>query len=149
MFRFSSLSPSLVCRHVLFGFSPDEVSSVPRIFVYMLNVCKFSIWKVRNDFRFRGVPPGAFVVIDMVKSRVRFFLPLLFKRFKSSRRRRLFHRQWGASGVIGSVVVFSCLPSELFLFACCYFSPPCFLVLVLCFYGLSYASHSKPAFVLD
>ena len=25
MFRFSSLSPSLVCRHVLFGFSPDEV----------------------------------------------------------------------------------------------------------------------------
>ena len=40
----------------------------------------------------------------MVKSRVRFFLPLLFKRFKSPRRRRLFHRQWGASGVIGSVV---------------------------------------------
>ena len=104
MFRFSSLFPSLVCRHVLFGFSPDEVRSIPRIFVYMLNVCKFSIWKVRNDFRFRDVPPGAFVVIEMVKSRVRFFLPLLFKRFKSSRHRRLFHRQWGASGVIGSVV---------------------------------------------
>ena len=32
---------------------------------------KFSIWKVRNDFRFRDVPPGAFVVIEMVKSRVR------------------------------------------------------------------------------
>ena len=70
----------------------------------MLNVCKFSIWKVRNDFRFRDFPPGALVVIEMVKSRVRFYLPLLFKRFKSSRRRRLFHRQWGASGVIGSVV---------------------------------------------
>ena len=80
------------------GSSPDEVRSIPRIFVYMLNVCKFSIWKVRNDFRFRDVPPGAFVVIEMVKSRVRFFLPLLFK---SSRHRRLFHRQWGASGVIG------------------------------------------------
>ena len=78
MFRFSSLSPSFVCRHVLFGFSPDEVPSFPRIFVYMLNVCKFSIWKVRNDFHFRDVPPGAFVVIEMVKSRVRFFLPLLF-----------------------------------------------------------------------
>ena len=104
MFRFSSLSPSLVCRHVLFGFSPDEVRSIPRIFVYMLSVCKFSIWKVRNDFRFRDVPPGACVVIEMVKSRVRFFLPLLFKRVKSPRRRRLFHRQWGASGVIGSVV---------------------------------------------
>ena len=104
MFRFSSLSPSLVCRHVLFGFSPDEVRSIPRIFVYMLNVCKFSIWKVRNDFRFRDVPPGAFEVIEMVKSRVRFFLPLLFNRLKSSRPRRLFHRQWGASGVVGSVV---------------------------------------------
>ena len=43
-------------------------------------------------------------MIEMVKSRVRFFLPILFKRFKSPRRRRLFHRQWGASGVIGSVV---------------------------------------------
>ena len=104
MFRFSSLSPSLVCRHVLFGFSPDDVRSVPRIFVYMLNVCKFSISKVRNDFRFRDVSPGALEVIEMVKSRVRFYLPLLFKRFRSSRRRPLFHRQWGASGVIGSVV---------------------------------------------
>ena len=121
----------MVCRHVLFGFSPDEVRSIPRIFVYMLNVCRFSIWKVRNDFRFRDVPPGAFVVIEMVKSRVRFFLPLLFKRFKSPRRRRFFHRQWGASGVIGLwlIVVFSCPPSDLFLFpfACCCFSPSCFL----------------------
>ena len=40
----------------------------------------------------------------MVKSRVRFYLPLLFKRFKSSKRRRLLHRQWGASDFIGSVV---------------------------------------------
>ena len=71
MFRFSSLSP----RHVLSGFSPDEVHSIPRIFVYMLNACKFSIGKARNDFRFRDVPPGAFEVIEMVKSRVRFFFP--------------------------------------------------------------------------
>ena len=104
MFRFSSLSPSLVCRHVLFGFSPDEVRSIPRIFVYMLNLCKFSIWKVRNDFRFRDVSPGALELIEMVKSRVRSYLPLLFKRFKSSRRRCLFHRQWGAFGVIGSTI---------------------------------------------
>ena len=104
MFRFSSLSPSLVCRHVLFGFSPDEVRSIHRIFVYMLSVCKFSTWKVRNNFRFRDVPPGAFEVIEIVMSRVRFFLPLLFNRLKSSRRRGVFHRQWGASGVIGSVV---------------------------------------------
>ena len=92
-------------RAVFFlGLGLDEVRSFPRIFVYMLNVCKFSIWKICNDFRFRDVPPGAFVVIEMVKCRVRFFLPLLLKRFKFPRRRRLFHRQWGASGVIGSVV---------------------------------------------
>ena len=104
MFRFSSLSPSLVFRQVLFGFSPDEVRFILRIFVYMLSVCKFSIWKVRNDFHFHDFPPGAFVVIEMAKSHVRFFLPLLFKSFESSRRRRLFYRQWGASGPIGSVV---------------------------------------------
>ena len=51
--------------------------------------------------------------------------------------------------VLWLMVVFSCPPSEFFLFACCCLSPPCFLVLVLCFYGLSCASHSKPAFVLD
>ena len=84
MFRFSSLSPSLVYRHALFGFRPDEARSIPRIFVYMLIVCKVSIWKVRYDFRFRDVPPGALEVIEIVKSRVWFYLHLLFKRFKAS-----------------------------------------------------------------
>ena len=76
MFRFSSLSPSLVCRHVLFGFSPDEVRSIPRFIVYMLNVCKFSLGKVRNDFRFRDISPGALEVIEKVKSRVRLLFSL-------------------------------------------------------------------------
>ena len=52
MFRCSPLLPSLSLRHVLFGFSPDELVSVPRIFVYLLNVCKFFVWLARNDFRF-------------------------------------------------------------------------------------------------
>ena len=95
--------PTLSSRHVLFGFDPDELRVVPNVFVYMLNVCKFFIWHARNDFRIRGVQPGAIVVIEEVKSRVRFHLPLLFKRFKSSRRRRYFGRQWGARGIIGSV----------------------------------------------
>lgn len=104
MFRSSSRCPSLCCRHVLFGFDPDEFRIVPNVFVYMLNVCKYFIWTARNDFRFRDVQPGAIVVIECVKSRVRFHLPLLFKRYKSSRRRRYFGRQWGARGVIGSVI---------------------------------------------
>ena len=103
MFSFSPMSPVLLVRHSLFGLNPVELRATPRIFVYTLNVCKFLIWRSRNDFRFRGVQPGAFSVIESVKARVKFNLPLFFKRFKSSRRRRYFHRQWGACGVIASV----------------------------------------------
>ena len=104
LFRLSPLSPSLLCRHALFGFNSDELLVVPRIFVYVLNVCKYFIWHARNNFRFRDVRPGAATVIEDVKSRVRFYLPLFFKRFRSYRRRRYFHRQWGGGGVIASVV---------------------------------------------
>ena len=93
MFSFSPMSPVLLCRHALFGFNPDELRVTPRIFVYLLNVCKFCIWQSRNDFRFRDIRPGAVSVIAKVKARVEFNLPLFFKRFKSSRRRRYFHRQ--------------------------------------------------------
>ena len=104
MFLSSSHCPSLCCRHVLFGFNADELRVVPNVFVYALNVCKYFIWHARNDFRFRDARPGAVVVMEGVKSRLRFHLPLFFKRFKSPRRRRYFGRQWGAHGVIGSVV---------------------------------------------
>ena len=104
MFVSSPLAPSLVCRHALFGFSSDELLVVPRVFVYILNVCKFFIWHARNDFHFRNVRPGAVSVIDNVKARVRFHLHLHFKRFQSARRRRFFHRQWGGRGVVASVV---------------------------------------------
>ena len=104
MFRSSPRCPTLCCRHVLFGFDPDELRAVPNIFVYMLNVSKYFVWRARNDFRFRDVHPGAIVAIEGVKSRVRFYLPLFFKRFRSPRRHRYFGRQWGAHGVIASVV---------------------------------------------
>ena len=64
---------------------------------------QFFIWRSRNDFRFRNVQPGALSVIESVKARVKFNLPIFFKRFKSSRRRHYFHRQWGAHGIIASV----------------------------------------------
>ena len=104
MFIASPLAPSLVCRHALFGFSSDELLVVPRIFVYILNVCKFFIWHARNDFRFRNVRPGAASVIENVKTRVRFHLPIHFKKFQSARKRRFFHRQWGGRGAVASVV---------------------------------------------
>ena len=104
MFLSFSCCPSLTCHHVLFGFAPDELRIVPYVFVYMPNVCKYFIWHACNDFRFHDVQPGAIVVIEGVKSRVCFHLPLLFRRFKSSRHRRYFGRQWGARGIIGSVI---------------------------------------------
>ena len=98
----SPLCPSLLCCHGLFGFNPDELHCVPRIFVYLLNVCKFYIWHARNDFRFRDAPPSALDLIASVRARVRFHLPLLFRRFHSVRRRRYFLRQC-ARGVIASL----------------------------------------------
>ena len=77
---------------------------MPKVFIYVLNVCKFFIWHARNEFRFEGFRPGAPQLIAKVRSRVGFHLSLLFKRYKSLRRRRIFHRQWGAAGIIGSVV---------------------------------------------
>ena len=38
MFHASSLCPSLLCRHVLFGFSASELAVVPRVFVYLLHL---------------------------------------------------------------------------------------------------------------
>ena len=79
LFRCSPLSPVLVCRYLLFGFSLDELRVVPRVLVYALNVLKYFIWLAR------------------------FNLPVLYRRFKSSRRRRYFHRQWDARGVLAAV----------------------------------------------
>lgn len=93
----------ILCKHALFGFTSDELRVTPRIFVYLLNICKLLIWQSRNDFRFRDIRPGATSIIAQVKLRVRFNLPLFFKRFKSPRRKRYFHCQWGARGVVASV----------------------------------------------
>ena len=103
MFSFSPMCPVILCRHVLFGFSPDELRDTPRVFAYMLNVCKFVIWQSRNDYRFRDLSPGATSAVFKVRARVKFNLPLFFKRFRSPRRQRYFHRQWGANGVVASV----------------------------------------------
>lgn len=103
MFSFSPMSPVLLARHSLFGFDPVELRATPLVFVYILNVRKFFIWRSRNDFRFHGVHPGAVSVIESVRARVKFNLPLFFNRFKSSRRRCYFHHQWGARGVVASV----------------------------------------------
>ena len=99
----SPLAPSIEVRHMLFGFSSDELRCVPKVFAYLLNVCKFLIWSQRNDFHFRTVAPSALRLLASLKARASFYLPLFFKRFVSDRRRRFFNRQWGANGVVGVV----------------------------------------------
>ena len=96
----SLMCPVILCHHVLFGFSCDELRATPRIFVYILNLCKFTIWQSRNDYRFRGIPPDAVSAIIKVKVRLKFNLPLFFKRFRSAGCQRYFHGQWGARGVV-------------------------------------------------
>ena len=96
------MSPVVLLRHVLFGFNLDEVRILPRVFVYILNLCKFGIWLARNDFRFRSLQPGAIPVIESVKERVKFHLTVFFKHQRTARRRRFLTRCWGANGVIAS-----------------------------------------------
>ena len=103
LFRASPLAPSITVRHMLFGFSSDKLLCVPRVFPYLPNLCKFLVWCQRHDHRFRSVPPGALRLLACLKSRANFYLPLFFKRFLFQRRRRYFHRRWGANGVVGRV----------------------------------------------
>ena len=105
MFLFSHMLPVLLPRLVLFGFNTNVLSALPRVFVYMLNVCKFCNWLAQNDFRFRAIQPGALPVIATVIACVKFHLRVNCKRFVSSCCcRRFFSRQWGANGVIASFV---------------------------------------------
>ena len=104
LFLSSPLATAITVRHVLFSFSSDELLCVPRVFCYLLSLLKFFVWCQRNDYRFRSKPPSAVGLIDCIKGRLSFYLPLLFKRFCSWRRRRFFQRHWEASGRIGKVV---------------------------------------------
>ena len=63
MFRASSLCSSLLWRHVVFGFYVSEFALVPRVFVYLLNLAKYFLWRARNDYCFRAVQPGALPLI--------------------------------------------------------------------------------------
>ena len=62
---------------------------------------KYFLWMACNDFRFPGIAASAVDVLESVKVRVRLNLPVFFKRFCSSSRRRYFVRQW-ARGTIAS-----------------------------------------------
>ena len=95
MFRYSPMAPVLLLRHVLFGFNLDELRILPRVFVHILNVCKFCIWLARNDFRFRSLQPGAKPVIESVKARVKFHLTVFFQTSKDCAPSSFLHSSLG------------------------------------------------------
>ena len=91
-------------RHVLFSFSSDELLCVPCVFCDLLSLLKLFVWSQRNDYHFRSKPPSAVGLIASIKGCLSFYLPLLFKRFRSRRTRRFFQSQGVANGRIGKVV---------------------------------------------
>ena len=58
----SPLAPSTSLRHALFCFSSGEMRCVPRVFCYLLNVCKYLVWLQRNNHCFRSEPPVQFTL---------------------------------------------------------------------------------------
>ena len=79
MFRYSPMSPVLLLRHVFFGFNRDELRVLPRVYLYILNACKFCILLPRNDSRFRSLQPDTIPVIESVKAWVKFH-PTVFSK---------------------------------------------------------------------
>ena len=54
-----SMAPAIIVRHVLFGFSSDELLCVPLVFCYLWSLLKFFVWCQRKNYRFRSKPPSA------------------------------------------------------------------------------------------
>ena len=67
-------------------------------FLSLVFLLTFSMYLSISSISFRDVAPSAVAVLAQVKVRVP------FKRFCSSRRRHYFVRQWGARGVVASVI---------------------------------------------
>ena len=90
LFHASPTAPRINVRHALFSFSSDVLLCVPKVFAYMLNACKFPFLSQQNDYCFRSKPPSALSLLAWLKNRLRFDLPLYFKRFNSDRCQRYF-----------------------------------------------------------
>ena len=104
MFRWSLVAPSLVLRYVHFGFNVDEFTNIPRVFIYIFNVCKLFSLLAWKNFHFHNIHPSTIDALANVRACVRFHLPIFFKRFHSARCCHFFISQWGACNVVASLV---------------------------------------------
>ena len=77
------VAPTIICRHVLFGFSSDELLAVPPAFVYLLNLLKYYVYRSRNDFRFCNLPVSDIDLVICIKTHFRFNIFIYARCFKS------------------------------------------------------------------
>ena len=98
LLRVTPLCPSFQVRHLLFGFSADELEIVPPVATYLLNLIKYFVWLARNDLRFNGVVPDSARTRAQIMARFNLHLRIFSKKFKTQRQRRFFHRAWNVLG---------------------------------------------------
>ena len=90
------------------GVDPQTVLATPSLFLLVASgLPAFYCTLLRAWTALHGSLSQAGLIVGSaasMKGRLSFYLPPLFKRFRSRRRRRFFQRQWGANGCIGKVV---------------------------------------------
>ena len=89
---------SLLPRHILFGFSPEERKIIPSIFPYLLNLVCYFIWLARNAFYHEGRPLSSVNIKQLVRSRLSENLNIYFKSVQPGKRRRKILNTWTAHG---------------------------------------------------
>jgi hypothetical protein len=92
------LSPSLLQRHLLFGYNKQELEIVPPVFWYFLNLIKYFVWLARNEYRFDNTIPDVHAIHRSVVTRLNRHLRSYSKRFVLPRSRRFFNRSWNVLG---------------------------------------------------
>ena len=93
--------PLLNLNKILKNSTPGKLAFIWHIEQVQIDAIKFE--RTQIYFCFTDVF-SAVGLIASIKGRLSFYLPLLFKRFRSRRRRLFFQRHWGAFSCIGEVV---------------------------------------------
>ena len=92
--------PSLLPRHMLFGFDSSELSVIPKVFVLILVLLKWIIWLNRNDFHFCDKRPCVANCLASLRANLRFCVGCHFRRLSSETE---FIKDWCANGNIACI----------------------------------------------
>ena len=90
--------PSLLERHLLFGFNPTELRNISPVCLYFINLIKYFVWLARNDLRFNDKQPNLVSTKAKIVARLNTHLQVFSKKFLSPAKRRNFHAAWNVLG---------------------------------------------------